>query len=226
MRAKEAVLKKLSFVLVFFCILAALTAAPPAWADLTLITNRAALGANMSVDWSTLGAPLLTNISSPFTLGSVTVSMPSGTFQKLDQGTGSNDWNGNFSPGDHLLWTNYYPGPMGIAFSTPAYGVGANVQENVFGYFTAKLEVFSGTTSLGFLSLAGNSNAGNDGSAIFLGVFSSVPFTSLKYSITTPTGGNFVINQLGVRTTPVPIPPSALLFGTGLLLVLRIRKKK
>jgi len=216
--------KKFSFSLVLVLLLAALTA-PAAWASLTLITDRAALGADMSVDWGVLGAAPDTIVSNPFTLGSVTVSM-SGTFKRRDQGNGGDDWNGNFSPGDRLIRTRDKTGPMIITFSTPVYGAGANIQEDLHGSFVAQIEIFSGSNSLGILSLIGNSNGGNNGSAIFLGVSSSTPFTAINYLVTNPTNGDFAINQLGIRTTPVPLPPSVLLFGTGLLIFWRNRRKK
>src|SRR5437870_330573 len=82
-----------------------LGAAEQASADHMLVTSRSALGSNDFVDWGVLGPPF-TTVSNPFPITSnggidVTVSQPSGDFERRDQGDG---WDGNFAPGTKLLW--------------------------------------------------------------------------------------------------------------------------
>src|SRR5450432_739086 len=84
----------------------ALGLAMPAQASVTLVTSRAGLAGDDSIDWSVLGGTF-TRVSNPFstsTVGSLglTVSQSSGSFMRRDQGNG---WSGNFNPGDALLWT-------------------------------------------------------------------------------------------------------------------------
>ncbi len=181
---------------------------------LTLVTNRPDLGANDSVDWGTLGTPF-TTVSNPFSITStgglnLTVDMPSGSFQRLDQ---NNGWAGNFAPGDHLLWTQGNSGPVTINFATPVKGAGAQIQANFFGSFNAILAFDSNGINLGSFNLPGNSNSAGDNSAPFIGVLSdSANISSIIFDISRNDGlpTDFAINQLDIVTKPVPEPTSTL----------------
>ena len=180
--------------------------ATASFAQPTLVTDRASLGGIDFVDWSGFG-PDFTTVPSGSTIDSnlgltVTVSMPSGDFERRDQGTG---WNGNFANGDALLWTSGNVGPMIIEFASPVAAAGAQIQRNSFGTFTAEIQVFdSGDTMIASFSLPGDSTADGDNSAIFLGVQdTSATIARIEYNVDS-TSADFSINQLDIGAAGVP----------------------
>jgi len=207
----------------------ALTLAGPAWANLTLITSRAGLGANDFIDWGQLGVSK-TTVSNPFTLVSndgltVTGRLPSGRLERRDQGP---DWAGNFAPGDEALWTKMAPGPLTLEFSTSTVGVGAQIMRNVYGAFHAIIEAFdSHGTRLCSYTVDGLSNDKADNSAIFIGVLSSTANISrVTFNATSLNGmgdPDFAINQ--VDLVAVPAPGAMLLAAIGLAIVGKIRRR-
>jgi hypothetical protein len=185
---------------------------------LTLVTDSSLLSANDFIDWGTLG-PALTVVPNPVSASSiggnaVTASMPTGAFERVDQGTG---WNGNFLVSDHLLWTMDSPGPIALGFAVPLAAAGAGIQAEFFGAFQATLTAFNGSGILGTVSVTADSNSNADGSAPFLGVIDDTGrnITSVQYSVTSETRVNtFAIDtlKLGTQVPPVPVPePSSLL---------------
>jgi len=192
-------------------------------ASLILVTDRAALVGDDYVDWEALGPPTYSPpVSSPFTItsasGGVALegSNPSGDFVRLDQGTG---WNGNFAPGDALLFTNFTGGPMIFDFSGPVAGAGTQVQQSYYGEFVATVSVFDvADTLLGSFSLAGLSDSAGDNSAIFLGVLSdALDIGRIEYAVSPQDVNNmgFTINRMDL-VTQVPEPSSLLLLSLGL----------
>jgi hypothetical protein len=155
--------------------------ASPAQATVTLWNGD---GANDTIQWGQLG-PAGTLVSTPAAVvsdngvtGSVNDS--DGSAQRLDQGT---DWNGNFAPGDTLLFNNY-SGLINITFDTPVTAAGAQFQANLFGDFLARIWYDDGTfANLGF-NVSGNSNANGDDSAVFIGVISdSANIVGITYGL-------------------------------------------
>lgn len=203
-------MKKLLAVAAAVILFAAVAAAD----SFTTYTSRSSFGGNDSLDWGQLG-PAFTSVASGTTatsVGSVGVTVTdNGGYERRDQGI-SGGWNGNFSPGDHLLW-NMQNGPDTWTFSQGISGIGFNIQDDAFGSFVATFTLSTGDT----FSTSGNSNANSDGSAAFWGIFdnSGANITSLTIS----TGSNdFAVNQLSLYTGAVtPEPASLVLFGSGLL---------
>ncbi len=192
-----------------------------------VVTSRAGLAATDFIDWGVLG-PSFTVVANPFSVSSnggstsATLSMPTGSFERRDQGNG---WNGNFAPGDHVLWTQGANGPTTIKFTNPVAGAGAQIQRNLFGPFTANLNVFDpSNTLIGAFTLPGNSNSNGDNSAIFLGVIdNSADIGSIVYDTDTH---DFAINQLSLNLSPVPEPSTLALITSGLpVLVFSMRKR-
>jgi hypothetical protein len=200
-----------------------------AHAALILVTSRAALAGTDNLNWGNLGATG-TTVSSPFVINStnaslpVTVSQPGGSFERRDQGNG---WNGNFSPGDKLLWTENFNtgggGPITVNFgATPLDAFGSNIMADFFGAFTAQLDLFdSGGNPLGSVSEAGNSTGAGDGSAIFIGVRSDDPSTNFSRVVIRLTAAvsnvnDFAINRADFTPAPAAVPEPGTLALTGL----------
>jgi PEP-CTERM motif len=220
-----------SFLVLVVVFLLALGAAPLARADLVLVTQRSALGGTDSLVWGTLG-PEFTTVGSPFDIVSthgltVEVNKPTGDFERRDQ-LGASHWDGNFAPGDTLIWNgpNGTGGPVTVTFPVPINAGGAQIQNMFLGAFTAQLEAFDTMGNLlGAVTETGNSTTAADNSAIFLGVQDTNGFQigSLRFSLTAGTrfgDQNFALNQFDFNATAAspPIPePGSVALGLGLL---------
>jgi hypothetical protein len=174
-------------------------------------------------DWTAnYGAPFSTipngsTATSNSGLETATVNLASGNGQRRDEGFGGG-WAGNFNPGDELLWTAGN-GPLTLTFNQPLSGLGANIQADFYGGFTALLQVFNtGGGLIESFSEAGYSDGSNNGSAIFIGVANDPGIAAAEFSLTSATynTGDFSINQLDIDPSQVPEPKSVLLFGSAL----------
>ncbi len=192
-------------------------------------TSAGALAGNDSVDWGSLGSAF-TNVSNPFSINSVagntlTVSMPSGDFQRRDQ---ANGWNENFTPGDHLLWTQGYA-PLDISFQQAVAAIGTNIQAGYYGNFTATITAFDSLGNiLGSFSNSGNGTSNNDGSAIFIGIGSDqANISSVQFSLPTAYAApnDFAINRLTI-SEPVPEPSTILGTLTAASFGIALRRKQ
>ena len=187
-----------------------------------LCTNVACVSPTDSIDWDVFGPPL-TVWSTPQNWTSITNSGEMGivgttNFTSMQQ---SVTWNGNFTPGDFLIWNqdvNNFTGnagPIGVVFNTPVSAAGAQIQADFFGAFTATVCDQAGNC----FSEAGNSNSNGDGSAIFIGIANDPGITFLTFSVVDISGNNneaidTVFFQNG---TTIPEPGTLMLLGTGLL---------
>lgn len=193
---------------------------------ISLVTNRAALGANDYIDWSSFG-PNGTSVTNPSLINSNL-----GNSATVSQGNPSNlivrqqsvDWFGNFAPNDFVLYTNAFASSLTISFANPVFGAGAQIQwnSNIYPNFTANLTAFdSNNNSLGTFNLAGVSNNNADNSAIFIGVQDTTASIA-KLTFSTDFPGNPAINRLSINATSVPWKTDALsvigptlIFGLG-----------
>jgi hypothetical protein len=194
--------------------------------------GRGSFPDNNYVDWSQFG-PAFTPVPS----GSVATAGFFGTTVTVANGLSTNmqrlndapsqGWSGNFSLGDALL---YSLGNTEIIldFSRDIWGGGAQVQRNARGNFIGSLEAYdAGLNFLGAVGLAGNSASGRDNSAIFLNLFSTDNhIRRLVFSVDN-TNSSFAMNQVEFLQcfSPVPIPGTLILLGSGLLCLTRIRKR-
>ena len=215
----------------YACLCALLFAATTASATVMLVTDRGQISGFL-IDFAPLG-PAFTPVPQSFQIsyfgGEMNGSLAKGPGERVDEGNG---WTGNFSIGDHLLWTTGN-GPLTLAFTFPASAVGAQIQTNSYGSFTAEIQAFQGNRLLGTFTEAGNSNGNEDGSAIFIGVMGGPQtfITSIELSIVSCSGNcaDFAINQVSYNPfefTDIPEPISAMLLGSGLLsLAVRLKAR-
>ena len=154
-------------------------------------------GLTDTIDWSQLG-PSFTLLSSPLTVTSadgvtVTVTSAGGVFERRDQGDG---WSGNFLPGEGLLWDQGVGPDITLTFATPVGAAGAAIQADFYGGFTAQVTV-NGANAF---TENGDSTAGGDGSAIFIG-WSGGPITTLQFDL---TAASLIPNDFAVGTVALP----------------------
>ncbi|MGH7223791.1 MAG: hypothetical protein ACRELF_11220, partial [Gemmataceae bacterium] len=214
--------------------IAMLFVAASARADsLSHITALGAQGANDSANWSQLG-PDATELGTTFTAfsslgyevnGSFSGASPTSLVAAVCPATPCSWANGGdgstpFAAGDSLIWTadggNSGNGPITLTIGTNVSGVGAMIQEDAPGTFTAEIQVFNGASSLGSFSESSDSN----GDPIYIGVkdTSGANINKAEFSITS-TGGapsDFAIGALQLNNPSSPIAtPTASPTPTG-----------
>lgn len=157
------------------------------------VFGSAALAPNDGVEWAQLpeeGSPY----SSPLTvfsgLGRPVTSGDGVGFNRLTEGS---SWIGNFTPGDAVLWTSAdgsdatTSATLLLTFDQPIYGLGAQIQANYYGPFSATLELFDGSSLLGMFGISGLSTADADGSAPYLGALDSLTsITAARFTLAAP----------------------------------------
>lgn len=203
------------------------------WFLVLATTCQASLIANDSFDWTKNFGPGGEDYSNTVADNSLAtsengvqamVSFDSGnhTGLRIDQGSHLGGyWYGNFSLGDELL-AAYDNGPIAFSFSRKILGIGANIQADYFGSFTAQLCDTHGMC----VSENGISNSHADGSAIFIGLRDGVGFTGATFSLTSCAEDctDFAINQMEITTNPEP--GSAWLLLAGVLLVGQVQRHR
>src|SRR3984893_13885501 len=200
------------YVLIFL----ALFSTTAAWADsLVLVTSQATQGSNDSVQWSQFGADgttLGTKSSATSVRGTAATLSLTGSSSLVSVVCPASpcSWAGTgFTPTDSLIWTsdagNGGNGPLTLSFSRGISGVGALIQADAPGPFTAQIQVMNGATSLG-LPLTVTSNANGD--ATYIGILdqTGANITSVVFSLTTCAGtctnADFAIDTVNLVTAP------------------------
>ncbi len=184
-----------------------------------IVTNRNQLLNNDSLDFAQFGSDFT---SLPNTLDGTTlngngvhIASSSATINRVDEGT---SWHGNFTIGDHLLWSKDNYSVLSFDFANPVYGAGLQIMNNPYGNFTAFVFARDAIGNpIAEFALNGVSNGNEDGSAIFLGVYSGADnISSLTYFVSPQTDPNFTgfaVNDMTIQSVPEPASFVALAVG-------------
>jgi hypothetical protein len=207
-------------------------------ATLIQVGSEAALGANLTIGWSSFGAPgtqLQCFCSAP--VGPLTVGI-NGSSGLLDRAQEGLDYTGNFAVGAQLLLQPFISDEMTVGFNNsallpePVMAVGTQIQplnagdisKGFLGSFTGTMEVLTDDGMNAAFTVSGNSTQAEDNSAPFIGVISTtddiigVRFFADVGNPQFPQVGDIAINQMDVRL--VPEPSSAWMMASALLAML------
>jgi hypothetical protein len=196
--------------------------AQSSFAALGFVSDRASITPNQTIDWSDVGVEYDV-LSAPFSgttsAGlSYTVSRPgpANTFSLLDQSSG---WLGNFAPGETVLTTDFWPGPLSIKFSDPIQGIAFQIQSDLYDDFTGSIEAFDTFgNSLGLFAFAGVSNDNADDSALTLGLLSDLmDISSITVDLASGQLDTFAINHVSILGAPPAVPEASTWASAGLL---------
>ncbi|MFN6485716.1 MULTISPECIES: hypothetical protein [unclassified Nostoc] len=217
-----------------------------------LVTDRAALGANDQVDWSSVSPPFapLPNDFRATSQGGLglSVNIPpvnpenpliSAPFVFQTSSTGIRT---NFANGDYILFggidvrgfgpnppfpTDGNGGPFTITFDRPVFGAGTQIAtDDVFGFDTFVSAFDSNNNLLGTFSTPGTSSLALDNSAAFIGVRSDTAnISSLVFSTSDPQRG-LAINRLSVIAVPEANSTLGILVFGASGAVLKLRRRK
>jgi hypothetical protein len=214
-----------------------LAAAMTARAD-SLVTSRPA--GTDSVDWSQLGG-YNTGLAATFSF--TTANGVSGTGEYANPtdssgyfsypgftavgaitqdgtiivgGTPYTTYSSDFAQGEWLNWADG-SGPLTLTFAQGYLQIGAQIDTNSNGPFTAEI-----CDTNGCFTEPDEDNGSNNGTAPYIGIESSSPITWVQFNLVEGSGGtpdfdvsqNFAISDVTLDT---PEPGSLLLLGTGLV---------
>ncbi|MEG4072751.1 PEP-CTERM sorting domain-containing protein [Microcoleus sp. Pol14C2] len=225
-----------------------LLAPPVEAANLTFVSDRAALGGSDRVDWSILGPvqppfkvlPNSFSVTSEQGLG-VNVSIPPTaapgvTPPLLFQTLPSPGIPTNFASGDFILLTGLRPGPqpavgnpgpLTITFDRPVAAAGTQIAVDDTFLFTASISAFdSNNNLLGSFSTPGTSSLALDNSAPFLGVRSDAANISQIVYSSSEGSRALGINSLSIaEAVPEPSNIAAMIVAGLGLLVVKIKRR-
>ena len=225
-----------------------LLAPPVEAANLTFVSDRAALGGSDRVDWSILGPvqppfKVLPNSFSVTSEGGLGISVnipqtttPGVTPPLLFQTLPSPGIPTNFASGDFILFTGLRPGPppavgnpgpLTITFDRPVAAAGTQIAVDDTFLFTALISAFdSNNNLLGSFSTPGTSSEALDNSAQFLGVRSDAANISRLVFSSSEGDSALGINALSIaEAVPEPSNIAAMIVAGLGLLALKIKRR-
>jgi len=130
----------------------------------------------------------------------------------IQQGT---NWGGNFNTGEYGVWTQGF-GPLTVSFGDSYNFVGAYFQQNFYGAFTAKLDVYNGATLLGSVTANGVSTS-TPGTAFFIGALDKTGPNITKVVFSETSGLNPKDFAIATMYLGTPEPGTLILLGSGLI---------
>ena len=143
----------------------------------------------------------------------------------------SNSWNGNFAPGDHLLYNGAaftgVQGDISLTFATGIFGVGAQVQADFYGGFSGTISAYGQFNNLlGSFNFNGVSNGNADNSAVLAGVLDNTPdIYRIVFHTSDIFGGNdFAINQVDLVTSVPDTGTTLSLLSFGIIGIALMRR--
>jgi len=140
-------------------------------------------------------------------------------WQNLQQGNG---WGGNFAPGMGLVYNGVStigtaPTSIGIYFDQAVIGVGAFIQANYYGGFTASITLLDSNLNPFFFYTANGVSNGIPNTAQFIGAYDGTADIWGAIFNTTANGfhdQDFAIGELRIGS-PIPEPSTLLMLGTS-----------
>nr|MBA3915055.1 hypothetical protein [Terriglobales bacterium] len=162
--------------------------------NVVLVTSQASQGSNDSASWSSAGKDGSV-LGASFSLTSTNKMAITASLQGANSVTSvvcpasSCSWTtsaNGIKAGDTLLWTSDAGaggnGPLTLNFATSVSGVGASLQADAPGPFTASLQVFNGATSLGSFTVKSDAS----GNPVYIGALDKTAskITSAVFSVT------------------------------------------
>jgi len=142
-------------------------------------------------------------------------------WQNLQQGNG---WGGNFAPGMGLVYNGVStigtaPTSIGVYFDQPFVGVGAYIQADWFGGFTASITLLDSNLNPFFTYFAPGNSTNIPNTALFIGAYDGTADIWGAIFNTTANGfhdQDFAIGELRIGS-PVPEPSTLLLLAPSVL---------
>lgn len=208
------------------------------------VYNVGDLGANDFIAWDQFGSDFSQIASGTHGFTNNGIGF---TFYSANDFTGQDDggsgevrtegvsWDGIFNGGDRLLYFHnsfaQTQSDIALVFDKAVGGVGANIQSNAFGNYTANMGAWDGAlggNALAFGAVDGNNTGLEDGTAPFMGAVGGM-IRTVYYSFHMKDGsddlGAGMANVL-VNDNAVPEPASMAALGIGFVALLRRRAKK
>lgn len=173
-------------------------------------------------DGTVLGSSFSANTSSSNAV-TVGLSAPNSIISVVCSANPCSWTTAGLTPGHSLLWTsdagNGGTGPITLNFAKSIAGAGAYLQADAPGAYTAQIQVYNGSSSLGSYTLASD----NAGDPMYLGVVdqTGANITKVVFSLTTCSGScndfaleTVVINEASGTAPKVSFTPGSLSFPT------------
>jgi hypothetical protein len=192
---------------------------------IVLATTPTALGVDDTVLWDQLGTDgaIVPNSFSVLSGGAISVNgvFSTTTGEVATAGVSWSPVSGAFNANDSLVWAfddtaSNGSGPIAFTFGKNVAGVGAAIQPDSPGTFTAQIQLYNGNTLLGSVTRSSNAN----GDALYIGALdqTAADVTRAVFSLTAVQNnpnnesnniGDFAIDTLGLVNPAAATPEPA-----------------